>query len=181
VSTIVPQAGQVCFSSEVSLVGTPAIVTFSSFHAKRVDLMNADIETGKTAAVIHLTVPKQGAGARLDRFLADNLAQFSRSRIQQLIRSGAATLNGKAARPRDVVRPGDSVRLEERPLEKATYSAENIPLEILFEDDALIVLNKAAGLVVHPGAGHKEHTLVNALLGHCPTLSGIGGEGCSQD
>jgi len=125
---------------------------------------------------IDVVVPKQASGTRLDRFLADHLAQFSRSRLQQLIRSGAITLNAKSVRPRDVVRTGDTIRIAEPAVERSNLRSENIPLEVLFEDDDLIVLNKPAGLVVHPGAGHQEHTLVNALLGHCRSLSAIGGE-----
>jgi 23S rRNA pseudouridine1911/1915/1917 synthase len=126
--------------------------------------------------VITLVVPKEAAGTRFDRFLAERLRQFSRSRIQQFIRSGAATLKGKQARPRDFVRAGDDVRLLEPPLEKIDHQPEEIPLDVLFEDDDLIVLNKPAGLVIHPGAGHQKHTLVNALLSHCHNLSGIGGK-----
>jgi 23S rRNA pseudouridine1911/1915/1917 synthase len=126
--------------------------------------------------VITLVVPKEAAGTRFDRFLAERLRQFSRSRIQQFIRSGAATLKGKQARPRDFVREGDDVRLLEPPLEKIDHQPEEIPLDVLFEDDDLIVLNKPAGLVIHPGAGHQKHTLVNALLSHCHNLSGIGGK-----
>jgi 23S rRNA pseudouridine1911/1915/1917 synthase len=131
----------------------------------------------KTAsAAIDVVVPKSASGTRLDRFLADHLEQFSRSRLQQLIRSGAVTRNGKAARPRDVVRTGDEIRIDEPATEPSNLRSENIPIDVLFEDDNLIVLNKPAGLVVHPGAGHREHTLVNALLGHCRSLSAIGGE-----
>jgi 23S rRNA pseudouridine1911/1915/1917 synthase len=74
------------------------------------------------------------------------------------------------------VRAGDEIELTEPPLEKIENQPEPIPLEILFEDNDLIVINKPAGLVVHPGAGHRQHTLVNALLSHCTTLSGIGGK-----
>jgi 23S rRNA pseudouridine1911/1915/1917 synthase len=125
---------------------------------------------------IALTVPSQGTRSRLDRFLAGELNQFSRSRIQQLIRTGFVKLNGETARPRDIVRTGDQVDLTEPPLEKIDHQAEEIPLEVLFEDTDLVVINKPAGMVVHPGAGHRDHTLVNALLNHCQTLSGIGGK-----
>jgi 23S rRNA pseudouridine1911/1915/1917 synthase len=125
---------------------------------------------------IELIVPKEAARSRLDRFLAGALKKYSRARLQQLIREKFVRLNGKAARPRDLVRTGDQIDLTEPPPEKIDNQAEPIPLEILFEDDDLIVINKPAGLVVHPGAGHREHTLVNALLYHCPTLSGIGGK-----
>jgi 23S rRNA pseudouridine1911/1915/1917 synthase len=125
---------------------------------------------------VQLVVPKESAKVRLDRFLASELPRFSRSRLQQLIRNGFVRLNGKAARPRDLLRTGDRVDLDEPAPEKLDYQPEPIPLNILFEDEDLIVLNKPAGLVVHPGAGHREHTLVNALLYYCSTLSGIGGK-----
>jgi 23S rRNA pseudouridine1911/1915/1917 synthase len=126
--------------------------------------------------MIQLTVPNEHTGWRLDRYLALALPQFSRSRLQTLIRSGDVQLQGKAARIREIVRAGDVVRLVEPPVQEIEDQAEEIPLEILFEDDDLLVLNKAAGLVVHPGAGNQTHTLVNALLHHCASLSGIGGK-----
>jgi len=125
---------------------------------------------------VQLIVPKESARLRLDRFLANELPRFSRSRFQQLIRDGFVRLNGGMARARDLLRTGDTVDLTEPPPEKIDSQPEAIPLDILFEDDDLIVINKPAGLVVHPGAGHREHTLVNALLHHCPKLSGIGGK-----
>jgi 23S rRNA pseudouridine1911/1915/1917 synthase len=126
--------------------------------------------------MITLQVEKQSAGARLDRFLALALPAFSRARLQTLIRDGFIKLNGKIPRPRDPVRSGDTVELTEPEIEKVEALPETIPLEILFEDDDLLVVNKPAGLVVHPGAGHQQHTLVNALLAHCQNLSGIGGK-----
>jgi len=123
-----------------------------------------------------LVVPKESAGVRLDRFLATALPQFSRSRIQQLIRDGSVKLNGQAARTRELVRPDDAIDLIEPVPEKIDNQAEDMSLQVLYEDDDLVVINKPAGMVVHPGAGHPEHTLVNALLHHCPTLSGIGGK-----
>src|ERR1700704_4564391 len=125
---------------------------------------------------ISLVAPKQAAGLRLDRFLANALPQFSRSRIQQLIREDFVKLNGEKARPRDLLHAGDDVDLTEPPPDKIDNQPENIPLSVLFEDRDLIVINKPSGLVVHPGAGHREHTLVNALLHHCTELSGIGGK-----
>jgi len=123
-----------------------------------------------------LTVSANEAKLRLDQFLAKQLPEFSRSRLQQLIRDGFVRLNNSASRPRQIVRAGDKIELTEPPLEKIETLPEPIPLEILFEDNDLIVINKPPGLVVHPGAGHHEHTLVNALLNHCTTLSGIGGK-----
>jgi 23S rRNA pseudouridine1911/1915/1917 synthase len=126
--------------------------------------------------MIELTVPNEQAGERLDRYLALALPQFSRSRLQSLIRSGDVRLQGKAVRTREKVQAGDVVRLVEPPLQEIDAQAEEIPFEILFEDDDLLVLNKPPGLVVHPGAGNQTHTLVNALLHHCSSLSGIGGK-----
>ncbi len=126
--------------------------------------------------MIELTVPNDHAGWRLDRYLAAVLPEFSRSRLQALIRLGDVLLQGKVVRARATVRRGDIVRLKISPPQEIETKAEEIPLEILFEDDDLIVLNKPAGLVVHPGAGNQEHTLVNALLYHCRNLSGIGGK-----
>ena len=121
-------------------------------------------------------MPENEAKIRLDRFLANKLPEYSRSRLQQLVRSGFVRLNGATTRPRHLVRSGDKIEVTEAPLEKIDNQPEPIPLEVLFEDKDIIVINKPPGLVVHPGAGHRQHTLVNALLSHCPTLSGIGGK-----
>lgn len=168
-----PQLGQVCFNTEVSLVGTQPIVTLRTFEAKITDLSS---DSNTRPEVITVTVERADARIRLDRFLAEHLSQFSRSRLQQLIRQGAVTVNGQTARPSEAVRNGDTIRVAEPPAERIETGPEEIPLDIIFEDDDLIVINKPAGLVVHPGAGHREHTLVNALLHHCPALSGIGGK-----
>jgi 23S rRNA pseudouridine1911/1915/1917 synthase len=125
---------------------------------------------------VELVVSANEAKLRLDQFLAKRLPEFSRSRLQQLVRDGFVRLNDSTSRPRQIVRGGDKIELTEPPLEKIETLPEPIPLEIIFEDEDLIVINKPVGLVVHPGAGHREHTLVNALLNHCPTLSGIGGK-----
>jgi 23S rRNA pseudouridine1911/1915/1917 synthase len=112
----------------------------------------------------------------LDRFLALELSDFSRSRLQALIEGGFVRLNAQTPRVRELVRTGDVIELEVPATEKIEAEAEAIPLQILFEDDDLLVIDKAAGMVVHPGAGNQEHTLVNALLSHCAVLSGIGGK-----
>lgn len=132
--------------------------------------------TGEQSTRIELVVSKDDARLRLDRFLARELPAYSRSRIQQLIRDKFVRLNDESPRSSDLLRPGDRVELVEPPVEKIETKPEAIPLEILFEDDDIIVINKPPGLVVHPGAGNREHTLVNALLHHCPNLSGIGGK-----
>jgi 23S rRNA pseudouridine1911/1915/1917 synthase len=114
---------------------------------------------------------------RLDRFLAERLPQLSRTRVQALIKDGHATLRG--ATIEDVkyrVKPGDRFELRLPPPAAAELEPETIPLDVVYEDDALIVIDKPAGLVVHPGAGQPAGTLVNALIAHCGnSLSGIGG------
>jgi 23S rRNA pseudouridine1911/1915/1917 synthase len=115
------------------------------------------------------------AGARLDQFLAASLPALSRSRLQDLIREGHVTLNGATVKPGARLRSGDAVAFAEPPVAASETQAEDIALDVLFEDDDLIVLNKPAGMVVHPAAGNWEGTIVNALLHHCPALSGIGG------
>ena len=133
-------------------------------------------ETLKDPTPIEFIVSENDAKLRLDHFVAKRLPQYSRTRLQQLIRSGFVRLNGASTRPRQIVRAGDKIDVRESPVEQIETRPQRIPLDILFEDDDLIVINKPAGLTVHPGAGQREHTLVNALLSHCTTLSGIGGK-----
>jgi len=141
---------------------------------------NADKEQVKPpedlAQPAQFLVPREASGLRLDVFLARVMPQHSRSRLQDLIKQGFVRLNGKSSRSKESVRTGDAVEVEEPPIRSSQYRPEDIALNILYEDDDLLVLNKPPGLVVHPGAGNSEHTLVNALLHHCSTLSGIGGE-----
>jgi 23S rRNA pseudouridine1911/1915/1917 synthase len=133
-------------------------------------------DPNENSTPVQLIVSANEAKLRLDQFLAKRLPEFSRSRLQHLIRNGFVRLNNSTSRPRHIVRGGDKIELTEPPLEKIETLPEQIPLEVLFEDNDLIVINKPAGIVVHPGAGHREHTLVNALLNHCAALSGIGGK-----
>jgi 23S rRNA pseudouridine1911/1915/1917 synthase len=116
-------------------------------------------------------------GLRLDRFLTLRLPELSRTRVQNLIKRGHVSL-GRATIV-DVkyrVKPGDRFALQVPPAAAPEPGAEAIPLDVVHEDDALIVIDKPAGLVVHPGAGHAQGTLVNALIAHCgASLSGIGG------
>ena len=130
----------------------------------------------KDSKLIEFVVTDDDAKLRLDQFLAKRLPEYSRSRIQQLIRGGFVRLNDQTTRPRQIVRRGDKISLREPPVEKIDIRPEPIPLDVLFEDEDIIVINKPAGLTVHPGAGQREHTLVNALLSHCVSLSGIGGK-----
>ncbi|HEY1084677.1 MAG TPA: RluA family pseudouridine synthase [Prosthecobacter sp.] len=115
-------------------------------------------------------------GTRLDKHLAGRLPDLSRSRLQDLIRDGHVTLNGKATKASVALKGGDSISLTIPEAVPVEVVAQDIPLEILFEDKDILVLNKPPGLVVHPAAGNPDGTLVNALLHHCDDLSGIGGE-----
>jgi 23S rRNA pseudouridine1911/1915/1917 synthase len=123
--------------------------------------------------ILDLTAASRGQ--RLDRTLAARLAGESRASLQRLMRAGCVLIAGRPARPSDRVRGGERVEID-RPLpEPSTLAAEDLPLVILHEDADLLVLDKPAGLAVHPGAGSRSGTLVNALLHHCRDLSGIGG------
>ncbi len=126
--------------------------------------------------VEELTVLVEEAGQRLDVFLARNVPELSRSRLKRLIDTGHVMRNARTARPRDQVQAGDQIEVRVPPPESSELAAERIALSVLYEDDDLIVIDKPAGLSVHPGAGRQAGTLVNALLFHCPALSGIGGE-----
>lgn len=123
------------------------------------------------------TAQDQDRGQRLDRFLSAAAEELSRARAQSLIKDGQVTINGAPVKsPKHAVQPGDLVALAVPEPEPAAPAPENIPLQIVYEDDHLIVIDKPAGLVVHPAAGHWSGTLVNALLAHCgDSLSGIGG------
>jgi len=124
----------------------------------------------------NLTIEHSQPGERLDVVLRKHFPTVSRGAIQRLIEQGHITVNGQPTKPTHAPRAGEIVRLVWPEARPAEAQPEDIPLEILFEDQSLLVLNKPAGLVVHPAAGNEEHTLVNALLHHCAgALSGIGG------
>ena len=125
--------------------------------------------------VFNFTATESEAGHRLDTVIVAHLPTLSRSRASRLIRAGHITVNGHIRKPGYLTKPGDVVRSEIPSPEPIICRPEAIPLSILHEDSDVIVLNKPPGLVVHPGAGHKSRTLVNALLFHCPDLEGIGG------
>jgi 23S rRNA pseudouridine1911/1915/1917 synthase len=113
---------------------------------------------------------------RLDRFLADHIPDLSRARIQALIESGQVTLNDRPCTSKKIaVQTGDRLQISIPDPQPLDLKPAQIPLDILYEDDAIIIINKPAGLVVHPAPGHADDTLVNALLSHCHTLAGIGG------
>lgn len=123
-----------------------------------------------------LTVSPDDGGGRLDKWLSARSPELSRSRIQALIKSGDVTVDGASVKSHHKLTSGELVAMHIPAAEPVDLVAEDIPLDILHEDDDLIVINKPAGLVVHPAAGHSSGTLVNALLYHCKELPGISGE-----
>ncbi len=122
--------------------------------------------------IIERTLPSE----RLDVFLRERYPAVSRGAIQRLIEEGEIRVNGNKVKPTHTPRAGEEVHVHWPEARPAEAQPEEMPLDILFEDESLLVLNKAAGMVVHPAAGNEAHTLVNALLHHCQgQLSGIGG------
>jgi 23S rRNA pseudouridine1911/1915/1917 synthase len=142
------------------------------------DIEDEDLEPGEVAPAAADAAPQPPiqAGERLDRHLQRWRPDLSRARLQDLIRSGHALVNGSPSKPGLTLKGGETITLEVPEARPVEVVAQDIPLEILHEDGDLLVLNKPAGLVVHPAAGNPDGTLVNALLHHCGDLSGIGGE-----
>jgi 23S rRNA pseudouridine1911/1915/1917 synthase len=132
----------------------------------------------QSSAAFSVQAAPADAGLRLDRFLADRLTEVSRSRVKNLILDGAVTRNRVATTDvSEPVQPGATYTITFPPPDPATPAGEDIPFPILYEDAHLLVLNKPAGLVVHPAPGNPDGTLVNALIAHCgASLTGIGGE-----
>jgi 23S rRNA pseudouridine1911/1915/1917 synthase len=122
------------------------------------------------------TVKPEDAGQRLDRYLAGNLSQYSRHYIQILISEGRITLNAKPAKANHRLKQGERILVDIPPERKIELIPEKIDLDIVYQDDDLAVINKPQGMVVHPAAGNHSGTLVNALLYHCDSLSGINGK-----
>ncbi len=125
--------------------------------------------------MIHLKILPQHEGQRLDRYLADQRPELSRSRLQKLIAEGAVCINGKTTRSSYRVVAGDSITINILPPTDSAINPEEYPLDIFFEDDHVLVLDKPAGMIVHPAGRVTSGTLVNALLSHCTHLSGING------
>ena len=122
------------------------------------------------------TVDPDSAGLRLDVYLAGLLPQHSRSQLQRLVKDGRVTLGGRPTKSNAIVKPSDVVEIEIPEAAPATPVAQEIHLPVIYQDPDVIVVDKPAGMVVHPAAGHDQDTLVNALLFHADNLSGVGGE-----
>ncbi|MDD6022400.1 MAG: RluA family pseudouridine synthase [Acutalibacteraceae bacterium] len=125
---------------------------------------------------IVLTVDENAVGERIDKYISENVAEMTRSGIQKIIDDGLVTVNSAAAEKNYRLRKGDVITVRKPEMKVLEVKAENIPLDIRYEDDDLLVVNKPKGMVVHPAAGNYEGTLVNALMYHCgDSLSGING------
>jgi 23S rRNA pseudouridine1911/1915/1917 synthase len=123
-----------------------------------------------------VSVPEDAEGVRLDVFLASVLGDLSRSAIQRLIKEGHVLVDGRSAKANQPVKTGQTIALDVPAPSDPTPLAEALPLPIVYQDADVIVVDKPAGMVVHPAAGHSGGTLVNALLHHVTDLSGVGGE-----
>lgn len=126
----------------------------------------------KPSQTLRLDAP----GQRLDKVLTERLPDLSRTQIQRLLKEGQILVNGRPAKANLRLEGGEEVSVNLPEPEETSLRAEPIPLDIRYEDDDMLVINKPAGMVVHPAAGHSSGTLVNAILAHCPDLPGIGGE-----
>ncbi len=134
-------------------------------------------DTKKLNDELHRFVFDREPGNRLDKFLVEKLPQFTRSRLQDLIANGFVTISGTPAKKAgQSLEAGQEIVIRIPPPVSTDLIPEKIPLEVIFENNDLLVINKPAGMVVHPSAGHLSGTLVNAVLGHDPDIEGIGGE-----
>ncbi|MGV8057225.1 MAG: RluA family pseudouridine synthase [Smithellaceae bacterium] len=124
---------------------------------------------------ISFTVNENESGQRLDMILTQREQSLSRSQIKRVIEEGDVLVNNLPPKPSQRLKEGDVIRLNLKPAQEAIAIPQEIPLNIVYEDEAIVVVNKQAGMVVHPAPGNYDHTLVNALLFHCHDLSGIGG------
>ncbi len=122
-----------------------------------------------------VTLQAAYSGERLDKYLAQEIADLSRAQVQRLIAAGQVTVNGEGAKASLRLERGDEIVVRVPPAESAEVVAEVIPLKIVYEDDDLLVIDKPAGMVVHPAHGHRSGTLVNALLARYPHLAEVGG------
>jgi len=116
------------------------------------------------------------SGKRLDSFLANQEKATTRSRLQALIESGHVTVNGSSAKPSYKVKSGDIVRISMPAASPVDIVPQDIPISFIYQDEHIAVVDKPQGLPVHPGPGHPDGTLVNAILAHCPDIAGVGGE-----
>ncbi len=141
-----------------------------------IELPDDDADEQVTAGAFELVVDREHLGERLDRYVASRLPQLSRSHVQQLIERGDVTVDDEVRKQKFKVTPGEIVRVVVPETVSVGLEPEDIPLDVVYEDDNVLVINKPAGLVVHPAPGHHSGTLVNAILHHVPGISTGGAE-----
>ncbi len=122
---------------------------------------------------INITIPPEMAGYRLDKALAELCPSYSRGRLQQWIRDGYVLVNKTTSRAKNKVQGGEEIEIATQITKEVVWQAQKLPLNILYEDGDILIINKPAGVVVHPGAGNSSNTLVNALLHHAPELEQV--------
>ncbi|MDJ0647441.1 MAG: RluA family pseudouridine synthase [Xenococcaceae cyanobacterium MO_188.B19] len=143
---------------------------------EKIELQVTDSNAPSKNTAISDRVMSSSKGERIDQWLSAQFPHISRSRLQKLIKDGKVEVNEQVCHSKKLkLVPGDRISLTIPPVEKLDIQPEAIPLDILYEDTELIIINKVAGMVVHPAPGHYQGTLVNALLHHCDNLAGIGG------
>lgn len=135
--------------------------------------MKSSPQLQQAKPVLQVAVPAHLAGFRLDQAAAELFPDFSRARLQQWIKDGLLRVNGQYGKPKNKLVGGESLELEPQQEAQGDWEAEDRSLDIVFEDESLLVINKPAGLVVHPAAGNANGTLLNALLHHTPTLENL--------
>ncbi|AQV93694.1 pseudouridine synthase [Cupriavidus necator] len=138
------------------------------------DLVETPSGSAREAVSLSLEVDSASHGERLDKLLARHFSEFSRSRLQQWIESGAVRVDGQVRRPRDAVQMGNRIEIQPQAApESSAFSPEDVPLDVVYEDDTLLVINKPAGLVVHPAAGNWSGTVLNGLLHRDPAAAAL--------
>nr|WP_115706698.1 RluA family pseudouridine synthase [Cupriavidus taiwanensis] len=170
-----PQAGDGVGGLPPERVRAAAVVAdFEASVEAFDDAADAPAAAADPAVTLSLEVDSASHGERLDKLLARHFSEFSRSRLQQWIESGAVRVDGQVRRPRDAVQMGN--RIEVRPQaapESSAFAPEDVPLDVVYEDDTLLVINKPAGLVVHPAAGNWSGTVLNGLLHRDPGAASL--------
>ncbi len=135
--------------------------------------MASDRRLADEVQALEFVAPESACGQRLDQLLAELCPDYSRSRLQHWIKTGRVLLDGRESRPKEKLRGGERIAVQPEPEPEVFDQGEAMALEILYEDDALLVVNKPAGLVVHPAAGNPRGTLLNGLLAHHPPLAQV--------
>ena len=170
-----PQAGDGVGGLPPERVRAAAVVAdFEASAEEFDDAVDAPAAAADAAMTLSLEVDSASHGERLDKLLARHFSEFSRSRLQQWIESGAVRVDGQVRRPRDAVQMGNRIEIQPQAApESSGFAPEDVPLDVVYEDDTLLVINKPAGLVVHPAAGNWSGTVLNGLLHRDPGAASL--------